>query len=400
MHMSRNEIIEIEDKYLANVYHKRGIVVAQGKDSIIWDVNGKQYVDCMAGYGAAFVGHSNTKIIDAIKNQAEKLISCHCSLYNEARAQFLKRLSKIVPANLRKVFLSNSGAEAVEAALKFARKFTGKKEIIAMVRSYHGKTLGALSVTWSQKYRASFEPLIPNVKFVPFGDAEKVEKSITSDTAAIIVEPIQGEAGVYISPEGYLKRLREIADEKDLILIFDEVQTGFARTGKMFAFEHWNTTPDILCLAKAAGGGVPIGITIGREDIMLSLKVGEHSSTFGGNPLACAAASATIDVLVEEKAWEAASKLGEYFINILKSSCGEFKIVREIRGLGLMVAVELRFDVLDVIECMQERGVIVLSSGRNILRFLPSYKVTKEQLNLVVDVLRNCLKEKERKTFG
>lgn len=400
MYMSRDEVVKIEDEYLAKVYHKRGVVAVRGEGSIIWDINGKQYVDCMAGYGAAFIGHSNKKVIEAIKSQVDKLISCHCSLYNEARAQFLKRLIKIVPASLRRVFLSNSGAEAVEAALKFARKFTGKKEIIAMVRSYHGKTLGSLSVTWGQKYRAPFEPLIPNVKFVPFGDAEKVEKSITNDTAAIIVEPIQGEAGVYIPPAEYLKRLREIADKKGVVLIFDEVQTGFARTGKVFAFEHWNTIPDILCLAKAAGGGVPIGITIGREDIMLSLKVGEHSSTFGGNPLACAAASATIDVLIEEKAWEVASRLGEYFINALKSSCRKFKVVREVRGLGLMVAVELRFDVLDVIECMQEKGVIVLSSGRNILRFLPSYKVTKEQLNFVVEVLENCLKEKERKTFS
>ncbi|MGP3667546.1 MAG: aspartate aminotransferase family protein [Candidatus Bathyarchaeota archaeon] len=398
--MSRDEIIKFEDEYLAKVYHKRSIVVAQGKDSIIWDVNGKQYVDCMAGYGAAFVGHSNTKIVEAIKKQAEKLISCHCSLYNEARAQLLKRLSKIVPASLHKVFLSNSGAEAVEAALKFARKFTGKKEIIAMIRSYHGKTFGALSVTWNQKYRASFEPLIPNVKFVPFGDAEKVEKTVSNDTAAIIVEPIQGEAGVYIPPEDYLKQLREIADRKGLILIFDEVQTGFARTGKMFAFEHWNTIPDILCLAKSAGGGVPIGITMGREDIMSSLSIGEHSSTFGGNPLACAAASATIDVLVEEKAWEITSKLGDYFVNALKNSCEKFRILREVRGLGLMVAVELRFDVLDVIENMQEKGVIVLSSGRNILRFLPSYKITREQLNFVVEVLKSCLEEKEKRVFS
>ena len=313
MSLSRDEIIKIEEEVLANVYHKRNIVVAGGKDALIWDVNGKEYIDCMAGFGTAFIGHSNPKVVEAIKKQAEKLLACHGSLYLEARAQLLKRIINITPKNLSKVFLSNSGAEAVELALKLSRKFTGKKEVIAMTRSFHGKTMGALSVTWNPKYRVAFEPLIPKVKFVPFGRADKVKEAVTSETSAIIVEPIQGEGGIHVAPKEYLKELREIADEKNLVLIFDEIQTGFGRTGKLFAFEHWNVLPDILCLAKAVGSGIPVGITVAREDLMSVLRIGEHSSTFGGNPIACVAASATIDVIVENKLWEKAAELGEYF---------------------------------------------------------------------------------------
>ncbi len=400
MSLNREEIIKIEEEHLAKVYHRRGIVVAGGKDAVIWDVNGKEYIDCMAGFGTAFVGHAHPKIVEAIKNQAEKLIACHGSLYLEVRAQLLRRLASITPKILSRVFLSNSGAEAVELALKVSRKFTGKKEIIAMMRSYHGKTMGALSTTWNPKYRTAFEPLIPKIKFVPFGRIEKVREAITNDTAAIIIEPIQGEGGIHVAPEGYLKELREVADEKNLVLIFDEIQTGFGRTGKMFAFEHWNVVPDVLCLAKAAGSGVPIGITITREDIMSTLSIGEHSTTFGGNPIACAAATATIDVIVQEKLWEKASELGRYFMNLLKKLSEKHKIVREVRGLGLMIGVELRFDVLDIMEGMLERGVLILNAGKNTLRFLPSCTITKNQIEYVVKMLDECLTEKESKIFN
>ncbi|RLG92399.1 MAG: aspartate aminotransferase family protein [Candidatus Hecatellales archaeon] len=397
--MSRDEIVRVEDEFLAKVYHKRGIVVDRGKDALIWDVNGKEYIDCMAGFGTAFIGHSNPKVVEAVKRQLEKLIACHGSLYLEARAQLLKRIVGILPKTLNKVFLSNSGAEAVELALKLSRKFTGKKEIIAMMRGYHGKTMGALSATWNQKYRVAFEPLIPKIRFVPFGKAEKVREAITQDTAAIIVEPVQGEGGVYVAPDGYLKELREIADEKGLILIFDEIQTGFGRTGKLFAFEHWNITPDIICLAKPAASGIPIGITASKKEIMDTLGVGEHSSTFGGNPIACAAASATIDVLVEGKLWEKAAKLGEYFIGGLRKLAEKYRVVREVRGLGLMLGMELRFDVLDVMEKMLEKGVLILNAGRNTLRFLPPCVITEKQIDKVIESLNEVLKEKEAKIF-
>jgi len=398
--LSRDEIIKIEEEVLANVYHKRNIVVAGGKDALIWDVNGKEYIDCMAGFGTAFIGHSNPRVVEAIKKQAEKLLACHGSLYLEARAQLLKRIINITPKNLSKVFLSNSGAEAVELALKLSRKFTGKKEVIAMTRSFHGKTMGALSVTWNPKYRVAFEPLIPKVKFVPFGRADKVREAVTSETSAIIVEPIQGEGGIHVAPKEYLRELREIADEKNLVLIFDEIQTGFGRTGKLFAFEHWNVLPDILCLAKAVGSGIPVGITVAKEDLMSVLRIGEHSSTFGGNPVACVAASATIDVIVENKLWEKAAELGEYFMGKLRKLAEKYKIVREVRGLGLMVGMELRFDVLDVLESMLNKGVLIMNAGRNVLRFLPPCTITKNQLDIVVEKLDECLIEKESKTLG
>ncbi|WP_309493448.1 aspartate aminotransferase family protein [Candidatus Hecatella orcuttiae] len=395
MSLSRDEIIRWENSQLADVYHRRNLAVVRGKDALIWDADGKQYIDCMAGFGAAFIGHCNEKVVKALQTQAEKLIACHGSLYSEARAQLLRKLASIAPKGLDKVFLSNSGSEAVELALKVSRKFTGKKEFIAMMRSYHGKTMGSLSVTWNAKYRAPFEPLIPQVKFVPYGRSEEVRKALTADTAAIIVEPVQGEGGVYVAPEGYLKELRELADRQGALLIFDEIQTGFGRTGKMFALEHWNVTPDILCLAKAAGSGVPIGITLAGEEVMGSLKIGEHSATFGGNPLSCIATVATIDVLVEGRLWEAAARLGKHFSSRLRELGERHRIVREVRGLGLMLGMELRFDVLDILNKMLEKGVLIMNAGVKTLRFLPPCVISPSQLDTVVEKLEECLREKE-----
>jgi acetylornithine/LysW-gamma-L-lysine aminotransferase len=379
---------------MANVYHKRDIVIVRGKGVFVWDANGKQYLDCMAGYGTCLIGHSNERIIEAVKSQVEKLQACHGSTYNDARAEFIAKLVSITPKGLSKVFLCNSGAESVESAIKIARKFTGKKEIIAMMRSFHGKTMGALSATWDMKYRAPFEPLLPKIKFVPFGKIERVKETITEDTAAIIVEPVQGEGGVYVAPDDYLQELREISEKNDLLLIFDEVQTGFGRTGKMFAFEHWNVVPDILCLAKGGGSGLPIGVTVSRKEIMDSLKVGEHSSTFGGNPISCAAASATIDVIVEWKLWEKAALTGNYFKRRLGEVAERCKIVREIRGLGLMIGTELRLDVLSIMQEMLDKGVIVLNAGVNVLRFLPPLIIEKEQVDMVIEKLEPCLVKK------
>jgi len=393
--MSRDEIVQMEKEHMANVYSKRDIVVVKGKDTLVWDINGKEYIDCLAGYGTAFIGHSNEKVIAAIREQTEKLLACHGSVYNDARAQLIQKLINIAPKGLRRVFLSNSGAESVEAAIKLSRKYTGKKEIIAMMRSFHGKTFGALSATWSPKYRTPFEPLMPKVKFVPFGRADKVREAITPNTAGIIVEPVQGEGGVYVSPDGYLAELRETADKEDVMLIFDEIQTGFGRTGKIFAYEHWDVIPDILCLAKAGGSGVPIGMTLSRDDIMSSLRIGEHSNTFGGNPIASVASSATIDIIVEGKLWEVAADIGNYFMSSLKKLTEKYRVVREARGLGLMLGLDLRFDVLHIILKMIENGVLIMSAGTTTLRFLPPCTITKKQVNLVVKGLDDCLADME-----
>lgn len=368
----------------------------RGEGAILYDVNGRAYIDCMGGYGVSLVGHCHPKVVKAIKEQCGRLIACHGSLYNDKRAELLEKIAKIAPKGLSKIFLSNSGAESVECAIKAAVKYTGKHEIISMVRGFHGKTLGALSATWNPKYRESFGKIINrNFKFAPFGNLERVEEAITNDTAAVIVEPIQGEGGVHVAPQGFLEGLRKICDEHEIVLIFDEVQTGFGRTGRMWASEHWNVKPDIMCVAKAMGGGLPIGATIAREDIMDSLKVGEHTSTFGGNPLACAAACATIDVIVEENLVERARSLGGAFMKALQAMVDELKVLREVRGLGLMIGLEARIDIYNVLLESIRRGVILLYSGRNIIRFLPPLVISGEQLNRVTEVLREVLTEEE-----
>jgi len=394
--MNRQSIVEKEKLSMANVYWKRPVVLSRGRGATLWDSEGKEYIDCTSNYGVAITGHCHPTVVEAIKAQAEKLISCHGTFYNEARSKFLEKLMAIAPKGLDRAFLSNSGTESVEFALKLARRSTGKTEIIAMMGAFHGKTMGALSATWDKKYRAPFEPLVPGFKHVPFGNTESVEKAIGDGTAAIITEVIQGESGINVAPEGFLQALRELCDEKDVLLIVDEVQTGFGRTGKMFACEHLGIKPDILCLAKAVASGLPMGVTMAKSEIMSSLGVGEHSNTFGGNALVCAAASATIDVLLEEKLPERAARLGKYFMGRLNELRDKYKIVREVRGLGLMIGVQLRFDILNVLLGAMDRGVLILDAGRTVLRFLPPLVIEEPQLDRVVSVLDEALGAEER----
>jgi len=393
--MNEKEIVSIEEKLMANVYAKRPIVITKGRGALLWDINGKEYIDCTGSYGVCIVGHSHPRVVEAVRRQAETLISCHGSFYNNIRSELLQKILQIAPKGLNKVFLGNSGAESVECALKLARKFSGKPEVIAMMGAFHGKTMGALSATWNKKYRKSFEPLVPGFKHVPPYDLQKAREAITGKTAAIITEPIQGEGGVKIPPNGFLQGLREICDEKGILLIFDEVQTGFGRTGKIFAGEHWGVVPDIICLAKSVAGGLPMGVTIAKEDVMSSLKVGEHTSTFGGSPLVCAAACAAIDVMVEEKLPERAATLGRYSKERLEDLQTRYKIIREVRGLGLMIGVELRFDVLNIILKSMDKGVLILDAGRNVLRFLPPLVIKREHIDRVITVLDTILEEEE-----
>ncbi len=387
--------MNVEERLMANVYAKRPIVVTRGKGALVWDINGKEYIDCTGSYGVCIVGHSHPKVVEAVRRQAETLISCHASFYNDIRSELLQKIIQIAPKGLNKVFLSNSGAESVECAIKLARKFSGKPEIIAMMGAFHGKTMGALSATWDKKYREPFKPLVPGFKHVPPDSLEKVREAITEKTAAVLVEPIRGEGGIRVPPDGFLPGLREICDEKGVLLIFDEVQTGFGRTGKIFACEHWGVVPDILCLAKSVAGGLPLGITIAKEDVMSSFRVGEHTTTFSGNPLVCAAACAAIDVLVEEGLPGRAATLGRYFKDKLEILRAKHKIVREVRGLGLMLGVEMRFDVLNIILKSMDRGVLVLDAGRNVLRFLPPLVIEREHIDRVIGTLDTIMEEEE-----
>ncbi|MBS7610817.1 aspartate aminotransferase family protein [Candidatus Bathyarchaeota archaeon] len=377
---------------MVNVYFRYPAAIVKGSGAILWDAEGRRYIDLMGGYGVAIVGHSHPKVVEALREQIGRLTICHPSLYNDVRASLLEKLVTIAPKGLNKVYLGSSGAEAVEVAIKMAKKNTGRSKLVSTMGGFHGKTLGALSVTWNPKYREPFKDfLIRNVEFVPYGNLEKAEATIDENTMAFIVEPIQGENGVKIPPDDYLKGLRDICDRRGSLLIIDEIQTGLGRTGAMWACQHWNVKPDIICIGKGLAGGVPMGAVLAREDVGDSLKLGEHTSTFGGNPLACAAASAVIDVIVGEKLPERAKRLGEVFKRELEKLKQAHSSVREVRGLGLMRAAELRFDIKDVIVKSLENGLITLYSGRNILRFLPPLVIEEGHILEASKILDNVL---------
>ncbi len=389
-----------EDQYLGNLYQRFPVTIEKGLGSHVWDTDNKEYIDCMGGYGVALVGHRNERVVNAIKTQLDKIITVHSSLYSKTREEFLENLMKIAPKGLSQVHLNNSGAESIEAAIKFARKFTGKKGMIAMNGSYHGKSLGALSLTFNPKYRKSFQPLVDKVSFSPYGDIDKLQNTIDNDTAFIILEPIQGESGIHVPPDGFLQKVRKICDENEILLIFDEIQSGLGRTGRMWASEHWETSPDILCLAKGIAGGVPMGATLVRPDILSVMNKGEHSSTFGGNPLSCSAGTATIQALTQDGLIDNAEKMGKKFsdgLNILKSKHG---IIREIRGKGLMIGIELKFEVKDILLEGIKKGVLLLYSGRNILRLLPPLVITDDDVTKSLDILDELLTNEEDRRIG
>ena len=387
-----------EDNFLGNLYQRFPINIESGKGAKIWDKDGREYIDCMGGYGVALVGHCNKRVVNAIKTQSEKIITCHMSTYNETRLKFLGKIVDIAPENLTKVFFSNSGAESIETALKFTRKYTGKKGIISMNGGYHGKTLGALSVTYSEKYRKAFKPLLDGVKFVPYNNSLKIKEVIDENIGGVIIEPIQGETGIIVPSDGVIQEIREICDDNNLVLIFDEIQSGLGRTGKMWAGEHWKTVPDIMCLAKGIAGGLPMGLTLCKPEIMDSMKMGEHSSTFAGNPISCASGIATLEALTEDGLVENAEEIGIKFKNGLKVLKEKHKIIRDVRGLGLMLAVELRFDVKNILFDSIKEGLLTLYSGRNILRLLPPLVLDENQMSKSIDIIDKVIgKEEERR---
>lgn len=393
--MNENEIIASENRYLANVFSKKPVVFTRGKGALLWDINGKEYVDCGSSYGVAALGHCHPKIVEAIRAQSEQLITLHSCYYNDKRAEFIEKLVKITPKGLDKAFLSNSGAESVECAIKLARKASGKPEIIALMGGYHGKTMGAVSATWEKKYREPFQPLVPEFKHVSPESPAKLADAITEKTAAVIIEPIRGEGGIRMLPEGYLQEAREICTKRGILMILDEVQTSFGRTGKNFGCQNWDVTPDIMCLAKPFAGGLPIGITVAREDIMSTLKVGEHTTTFSGSPLVCAAGCAAIDALVEEKLADKAASNGRYFKAQLEELAQKHKLIKEVRGMGLMLGMELRFDVHGVLLKTLSKGTLVVDAGRTVVRILPPLVITKPQIDRAITALDEALGEEE-----
>jgi len=386
-----------EDEFMGNLYQRFPVTVEKGFGSHVWDVDGKEYIDCMGGYGVAIIGHRNERVVNALKSQLEKIITVHSSLYNKTREEFLKTLIGVAPHGLTQVHLINSGAEAIEAAIKFARKFTGKKGMVAMNGSYHGKSMGALSLTFNPKYRKMFQPLVEKTSFAKFGDIESLRETVDDDTGFVILEPIQGESGIHVAPDGFLQEVRKLCDDKGILLVFDEIQCGLGRTGRMWASEHWNTTPDIMCIAKGIAGGVPMGATLVKPEILAVMGKGEHSSTFGGNPLSCAAGTATLQALTQDGLIENAEKMGQRLREGLEHLKEKHKIIREIRGKGLMIGVELKFQVKDIILDGIKNGVLILYSGRNILRFLPPLVISEDDITKVLETLDILLAKEEKR---
>ncbi len=396
--MDSQTLMMLSEKYVANTYSRYPVVLVRGKGTRVWDLEGVEYLDFVSGLAVCNLGHCHPRVVKTIQDQAEKLIHVSNFYYIEPQIQLASLLCKHSFAD--KVFFCNSGAEANEGAFKLARKFakekTGKDryEIITMERSFHGRTLATLTATGQDKFHKGFEPLMPGFKYIPFNDIGAVKNAIDPRTCAVMVEPIQGEGGVNCPSEGYLKALRDICDAKGVLLIFDEVQVGMGRTGKLFAYEHEGVEPDLLTLAKSLAGGVPIGALLIKKGIADSFKPGDHASTFGGNPLASAAGVAALTALLEEGMLQNCQEMGDYFISELDEIKKKFPFVKEVRGKGLILGMELNIDGSSVVKEMLKKRILINCTMGNVLRFLPPLIVTKEEVDRVVkalgEVFSNC----------
>ena len=381
------KIKEIEDRYEIDLYPRRDIVIVRGEGCKLYDEGGREYIDCASNVGVSNIGHGNRYVAEAIYQQYLRLSNCYSIFYNDVRAELAKKLVEITPEGLNKVFFCNSGTEAVEAAIKFSRVSTGKTEIISAVRGFHGKTLGALSATWGPKYRKPFAPLLDGFTHIPFNNFEKLKEAANEDTAAVLLEIVQGEGGIRVGKKEFFEKVRGYCDENDIVLIIDEVQTGFGRTGKMFASEDY-VTPDILCLAKSIAGGVPMGAVICNEKI--HLPKGSHTSTFGGNPLACAAALASIEFIEKNDLVKRSYEMGDYFIKKLENI--HTPLIKDIRGKGLMIGIELKEKAGKYVKELMDRGIIALLAGKYVIRLLPPLIIGKEEIDYVVKALEEVLR--------
>lgn len=385
--MKPSEIINIEAKHGAGVYAKQELVIVRGQGASLFDADGVEYIDCSSGHGVANLGHAHPKVAAAIAEQASTLITLFESFPNDKRVALMQKMTSMIPG-LERVFFCNSGTEAVEAALKFVRLSTGRTNIVATMRSFHGRTFGSLSATFNKKYRQGFEPLVPGFSHVPFNKIEPLEQAVTDETAAVILEVVQGEGGVHVADVEYIQAARRICDENGALLIVDEVQSGFGRTGRMFAIEHFDVILDLLCCAKSLAGGIPMGAVLIGDNVQ-NLKPGVHASTFGGNPLSCAAALAALTAIEEEDLVQQAKEKGAY----LKEKLEEISspMIREVRGMGLMIGIELKHKVAPYVKTLQARNVITLNAGMTVLRLLPPLVITYGQIDQVVAAMHDVL---------
>jgi len=388
-------LLDLESLHTSGLYTKRPIAIVRGEGARLWDSDGNEYLDCVGGQGAANLGHGNPAVAEAIAAQARALISCPEMFYNDKRAQLMERLVGLAPAGLTRVYLCNSGTEAVEAAFKFAWAATRRRGIVAAMRGFHGRTMGALSATWEKKYREPFEPLVSGFRHIPYNDLAALEAAVGDQTAAVILEVVQGEGGVRPGAPEFLLGAQRLCRERGALLIVDEVQTGFGRTGAMFACQHYGLQPDLLCLAKSLAGGLPMGAVLFGERVGL-LPAQIHGSTFGGNPLACAASLAAMDYLEAHHLADHAAELGAWFLARLRQI--QSPLIREVRGLGLMVGIELKQKATPYLQALMRQGVLALPAGLTVLRFLPPLVVTQAQLARAADAVEQVLAQPARES--
>jgi acetylornithine/N-succinyldiaminopimelate aminotransferase len=392
--MNFTELVELDKRCVAQTYSRQPVALIEGKGAVVKDIAGKEYIDCIAGIAVLNVGHSHPKVLRVLEEQAAKLMHVSNLYYTLPQVELAQKLCELTGGY--KSFFCNSGTEAVEAAIKLVRKHTRRQEIIAAKNSFHGRTFGSLSATGQEKYKRDFEPLLPGFKHVEYGDIEALRKAISRDTAAVMLEPIQGEGGVVIPPEDYFKEVRELCDERGVLLVLDEVQTGIARTGTLFAWQGLGIEPDIFTLAKALGAGFPIGAMLAKPEVMDSFSPGDHASTFGGNPLACAVAKAVLEIVEEEGLAQRARELGEYFMAKLKQLQEKHEVIKEVRGRGLLIGVELSIPCGEIVAKGREHGLLLNCTHDNVLRFAPPLVITREQIDEVCSRLSKILEEVQR----
>lgn len=398
MTVDLSEIITADKRYYMNTFGDRiPVVFDHGEGCVLYDKNGKAYIDFVAGIAVNALGYSHPALVDAVTEQAKKLIHCSNLYYIENQAKLAQILAENTCGD--RVFFGNSGAEANEGAIKLARKYFYNKgqeryEIITAKASFHGRTLATLAATGQEKYHKPFEPMPAGFINVPFNDLKAVESTISSATAAIMIEPVQGEGGVFIADDSYMKGLRKLCDEHDLLLIFDEIQTGLGRTGKFFAYEHYGIEPDIFTSAKALGGGIPLGAVMAKEQVAAAFEPGDHGSTFGGGPLACAAGMAVVQTILDEQLSDYAAQTGQYFFDCLKQLQAEYGFITDVRGKGLMLGMELDQSIngKDIVKAAFCNGFLINCAGHNTLRFIPPLIITKNEIDMLIEMLDNILK--------
>ena len=389
--METSKIIGLERKYMMQTYSRPKIVLEHGNGCYLYDTEGRKYIDLVGGLATCLLGHGNREFAEAVKGQIEKITNLTNLYYNEEQVKLAEKLVRL--SGLGKCFFSNSGAESVEAAIKLARKHTKKFRIISTKEAFHGRTLGSLAATGKEKIRKPFKPMLSGFVHVKYGGANAIKGAITKKTAAVIVEPMQGEAGVIMPGKGYLKSIREICDKHNVLMILDEIQTGCGRTGKFFAYEHEGIKPDIVTLAKGLANGIPIGATIAKKEVAESFEKGDHGSTFGGNPVACCAANFTIVYVLKNKLMQNAEKQGNYIMKRLSSI--KPKYIKEIRGKGLMVGMEMKKNADKIQKKCMDKGLLINLTAEKVLRFLPPLIINEKIIDDAMGILGKAVEDED-----